>query len=114
MREPSIKSKRHSHSLWFVIPGSLMIVVGFGLMLSCSLGGRLDAATSIRLPIGFTTAAVGGLVLSRTLLGTFFLFAYALTALILTIREGGLTDPWIIPFLLLLTLCLPMAKRARR
>lgn len=100
--------------MWFVIPGALMILVGFWLMVSCSIGGRLSASNSIQLPIGFTTAAVGGLVLSRSLLGTFFLVCYVLTGLILTARERGLTDPMLIPFLVLLALCLPMARHARR
>ncbi len=100
--------------MWFVIPGALMILVGFWLMVSCSFGGRLSASDSIQLPVGFTTAAVGGLVLSRSLLGTFFLFCFALTGLILAAREQGLLSPILLPFILLLAICLPMAKHARR
>ena len=113
MRTPSTKPKRRENRLWFVIPGVLMILVGFWLMVSCSFGGRLSAAESIFLPVGLTTAAVGGLVLTRSLLGTFFLFCFALTGLILAAREQGLVSLMLLPFVLLIVLCLPMAKHAR-
>ncbi|MEO8614773.1 MAG: hypothetical protein ABI600_06500 [Luteolibacter sp.] len=114
MISTSQKSSRREKPLLFVIPAVLMLLAGFWLMLSCALGGRLNSASSLPLPVGFTIAAVGGLVLTRTLLGTFFLFAFSITAIILTARERGLTDPLLIPFIVLLGLCLPMARHARR
>ena len=83
-------------------------------MLSCSIGDRMDAAQALMIPLGFATAAIGAMILTRTLLATFFLFIYALTALILVSRHQGFFDLAILPFVALLLLCLPQAKYARR
>lgn len=108
------KNRRHTHQAsLFVALGAVMLVAGFGLMLSAALGGRLDSTSSLPLPIGFTTAAIGAMVLTRTPLGVFFLFIYAVAMLVLTITGPG----WLsVPFFIgvfLLALCLPLLKRAK-
>lgn len=107
--------KRHQQPApWlFVSLAILMLLGGFGLMLSAAFGGRLGSAEAIPLPVGFTTAAVGGLLLTRTPIAVFFLFLFALTGMIFAFRETGLLH--LVPYLfaLLLGLCLPLAKQAR-
>lgn len=114
MRNHTLKSKSREKPLLFVIPGVLMLLAGFGIMVACSLGGRMLAAESLPLPLGLATAAVGGMVLTRTMLATFFLFIFSLTVIILGIRDHGIMNPALIPFAILILLCLPMAKYARR
>lgn len=97
----------------FVALGAVMLLGGFGLMLSAAVGGRLSSEAALPLPVGFTTAAVGGLVLTRTPLGVFFLFIYALAMLILTLTgPGWRTAPFFIS-LALLALCFPLARHAK-
>ena len=114
MRNHTSKSRHREKPLLFVIPAVLMILAGFAIMVIFSLGGRMLAAESLPLPLGLATAAVGAMVLTRTKLATFFLFIFSLTVIILGIRDHGLVNPVLIPFVLLILLCLPMAKYARR
>lgn len=109
-----MNSKRRDKPLLFVLPGSLLLLSGTGIIVACGIAGRLDAAHALWIPIGMATAAIGAMVLTRTLLATFFLFIYALTALIIVICQQGFTTPIMIPFIVLLGICLPMAKFARK
>ena len=109
-----MKSKKPNKPLLFVIPAVLMLLTGFGILVRCSVGERLDAAHALMIPLGFATAAIGAMTLTRTLLATFFLFVYSIVALIVGIRLHGAANPFLIPFILLLVLCLPQAKYARR
>jgi hypothetical protein len=104
---------RKSRPQLFVSLGVFMLLGGFGLMLSAALGGRLGSAEAFSLPLGFTAAAVGGMLLTRTPLAVFFLFLFALAGLILALRETGLQHPAPYLFAALLALCLPLAKRAK-
>ncbi|MGJ8642848.1 MAG: hypothetical protein ACSHX9_05530 [Luteolibacter sp.] len=97
-----------------MIPAAIMLISGFGVLVAYSFGGRFTAADSQLIPLGLTTVVVGAISLSRTLLSTFFLFVYAVTAVVLIIVEHGIAQPWLIPFVLLILLCLPQAKHARR
>lgn len=108
------KSGRRERPLLFVVPGVLLLLLGFGILLRCSIGERMDAAQALMIPLGFATAAIGAMVLTRTLLAIFFLFIYALTALVLILCHQGFASPAVLPFVALLVLCLPMAGSARR
>lgn len=110
----SSKSKRREKPLLFVVPGVLMLIIGFGVIIAYSLGGRFTAAGSELIPVALTTIVVGAMSLTRTLLSTFFLFAYAVTALVIVINQHGITEPWLIPFIALLALCVPQVKYASR
>jgi len=106
--------RRHQPTPWlFVSLAVLMLLGGFGLMLSAALGGRLGSAEAVSLPIGFTTAAVGGMLLTRTPIAVFFLFLFAITGMILAILETGFIHPAPYLFALLLSLCLPLKQNAR-
>ena len=109
-----MKFKRREKPLLFVIPGVLMILAGFGIMVVCSLGDRLGSAGSLPLPFAAALAAVGAMLLTRSLLATFFLFMFSLTVIIFGIRDHGVMNPVLLPFIVLILLCLPMAKYARR
>lgn len=106
--------RRQQPAPWlFVSLAILMLLGGFGLMLSAACGGRLGSAEAIPLPLGFTTAAVGGMLLTRTRIAVFFLFLFALAGMILGLRETSLLHPLPYLFALLLGLCLPLTKQAR-
>lgn len=105
--------RKRNRPLLFVIPGVAMLILGFGLMLSAALGGRLSSAEALPLPAGFTTAAVGAMLLTRTPLAVFFLFLFALAGLILALRLNGPLHPLPIGFVALLAYCLPLAKHAK-
>ena len=53
------KANRREKPLLFVIPGVLMLVFGFGVLLAYSFGGRFTAADSQLIPFGLTTIVVG-------------------------------------------------------
>lgn len=97
----------------FAAIGVAMLAAGFGLMLSSALGGRLSSASALPLPVGFATAAVGGMVLTGTPLAVFFLALYALAGLVLSIHEAGFFHPAAALFAVLIACCLPLAKRAQ-
>ena len=90
------------------------LLVGFGILVRCSVGDRMDAARALMIPLGFATAVIGAMVLTRSLLAVFFLFIYAVTALILILAYQGFANPAALPFGTLLILCLPMARSSRR
>ena len=98
----------------FVALGVVMILVGAYAMISCVTGGRLTAEESLALPFGFITVATGAMLLTRTAISVFFLFLYAVTILILGIINEGLLSPLNLVWLVLLSLCLPLAKNARK
>lgn len=114
MHESASYPKRPDRPLLFVIPGTLMLIFGFGVLLAYSFGDRYNSVEAPLIPLGLTTIVVGAMSLTRTLLSTFFLFVYALTALVIGIRHHGLAEPWLIPFVLLILLCLPQTKYGRR
>src|SRR5690606_1829815 len=66
-----------SRPLLFIAPGCIMLIAGFGLMLAAAVSGRLSSEAALPLPFGFTTAATGAMLLTRTPLAVFFLFIYA-------------------------------------
>lgn len=103
--------KRRPHL--FVALAVVMLLGGFGLMLSAVLGGRLDSMSALPLPIGFTTAAIGGMLLTRTPLAVFFLFLYALAMLILTLTGSGWRSAPFFIALFLILFCLPLARQAK-
>lgn len=107
------KPARRKRPHLFVAVGVAMLLTGFGLMLSAALGGRLASGAALPLPAGFATAAVGGMVLTRTPLAVFFFVIYSLAGLVLTIRQTGFLHP--VPFLFaaLIACCLPLAKQAQ-
>ena len=98
----------------FVALGTLMILVGTYFMLSCVLGGRLTPAEAFALPLGFATVAVGAMLLTRTAISVFFLFLYAMTAMIMGLIYEGFLTPQPLICLALLALCFPLAKHARK
>ncbi len=98
----------------FVILGILMILVGAYAMLSCVLGGRLNAAEAFPLPFGFITVAVGAMLLTRSAISVFFLFLYATTIMIMGIIYEGFLHPQPLICLVLLALCFPLAKNAKK
>lgn len=108
------KPRRDEKPRLFLVPGVLMLLVGFGILLRCSVGDRMDAAQALMIPLGFATAAIGAMVLTRSLIAVFFLFIYAVTALILILSHQGFASPTVLPFVALVILCLPMARYARR
>jgi len=108
-----MKRARKPRPHLFVALGVLMLLGGFGLMLSAAFGGRLGSDEAFPLPVGFTTAAVGGMLLTRSPLAVFFLFVFALAGTILALRETGLQHPVPYLFAALLALCLPLARQAR-
>jgi hypothetical protein len=97
----------------FVALGVAMLLAGFALMLTAVTGGRLGSNEAFPLPVGFTTAAVGGMLLTRTPLAVFFLAVFAIAGLILAPRETGWLHPVPALFAVLLACCLPLAKRAK-
>ena len=98
----------------FVILGTLMILIGAYFMLSCVLGGRLSPAEAFALPFGFSTVAVGAMLLTRSAISVFFLFLYAVTIMIMGIIYEGFLSPQPLICLVLLALCFPLAKHARK
>lgn len=98
----------------FPILGTLMILAGTYAMLSCVFGGRLSAEETMALPFGFITIATGAMLLTRTTIAVFFLFLYALTLLVLGMVHHGVMHLPHLAWLLLLGLCLPLAKRSRK
>ncbi len=109
---PHTMRKKKPHL--FVILGSLMIIVGSIAMLTCVFGGRLDPQDAMALPFGFTTVAVGSMLLTRSAISVFFLFLYAVTILIMGIIHDGFLTPQPLICLVLLALCFPLAKHARK
>ena len=109
-----MKSGRKKQPHLFVALGVLMMLVGAYAMISCVIGGRLSSGASLPLPFGFTTVAVGAMLLTRTPIAVFFLFVYAVTILILGIIHDGLMSPLNVIWLVLLGLCLPLAKHAKK
>lgn len=112
MTSPRKKRRSHRPAL-FAIPGVTMILIGFGLMLSVALGGRLDSAAALPLPVGFTTAAAGAMLLTRTPLAVFFFLIYTLAGLVLSIREFGWLHFLPFVFVALAAYSLPLARHAR-
>ena len=98
----------------FIALGVIMILVGAYAMLSCVTGGRLTAEQAQLLPFGFTTVAVGAMLLTRSLISVFFLFLYATTIMIMGIIHNGFLSPQPIICLALLALCFPLAKHAKK
>lgn len=110
---PARRKRPSRQPALFVVPGLAMLVIGFGLMLSVALGGRLDSAAAMPLPVGFTTAATGAMLLTRTPLAVFFLFIYTIAGLVLSIREFGWLHFLPAVFVILTLACLPLARRAK-
>ena len=108
----SKKKKKQPHL--FVIIGMLMIFVGAYAMFSCVVGGRLSPEQALPLPFGFTTVAMGAMLLTRSAISVFFLFLYALTIMILGIIYDGFLSPQPLLCLALLALCFPLAKHAKK
>ena len=108
-----MKAKPPERTRLFIVLGVAMLLAGFALMLSSSLSGRLASAAALPLPVGFATATVGGMVLTRTPIAVFFLAVYALAGLCLSLRETGFIHPVPILFTVLIACCLPLAKRAK-
>lgn len=110
---PLVMKKNQSRPWLFYMVAPALIIGGFALMLHAATGGRLGSAQSLHLPIGFTTAAIGGLLLSRSPIAVFFLFLYALTGLVLSLREVGPSAliPWVYLFLLLLAI--PLTRQTK-
>lgn len=69
-----------------------MIVVGAFMMLSCVVGGRLFAGDALMLVGGFTTVAVGSLLLTQHALALFFYFCYVAAIAILQLPRDGLAS----------------------
>lgn len=109
-----MKIKRGEKPLLFVVPGVLLILAGFSIMISFSLGERLGSVASSSLSFAAALAAVGAMLLTRTLLSVFFLFIFSVVVVFFGIREYGILNPVVVPFVVLILLCLPMAKYARR
>lgn len=110
---PTQRKRKNRGAPLFVVPGIAMLVIGFGLMLSAALGGRLDSAAALPLPVGFTTAAAGAMLLTRTPLAVFFFFIYAIAGLVLSIREFGWLHFLPAVFVILALACLPLARQAK-
>lgn len=98
----------------FVILGVLMIIVGTYAMLSCVFGGRLSQAEAFSLPFGFITVAMGSMLLTRSAISVFFLFLYAVTIMIMGMIHDGFLTPKPLICLVLLGLCFPLAKNAKK
>jgi uncharacterized membrane protein YwaF len=111
--KPRPKTRRTRKARWFVIPGVLMLVIGVGLMLSCAFGGRLSADQALPLPLGFTTAATGAMLLTRSPLAIFFLAIYSTALLGLGIHYAGLVNPATLTAIPLLVLCLPLRQHTK-
>ena len=109
-----MKSKRGEKPLLFVIPGALLILACFGIMATYSLGERLGSDASSLLSFAAALAAVGAMLLTRTVLSVFFLFIFSVVVLFFGIRDHGILSPVVLPFVVLVFLCLPMLKHARR
>lgn len=102
-----------SRPLLFIAPGTIMLIAGFGFMLAAAVGGRLSSEAALPLPFGFTTAATGAMLLTRTPLAVFFLVIYATAVLIIAYREVGFLHPVPLIYVALIAYCLPLAKRAK-
>ncbi|MCB1129598.1 MAG: hypothetical protein KDN05_00615 [Verrucomicrobiae bacterium] len=102
-----------SRPLLFIAPGCIMLIAGFGLMLAAAVSGRLSSEAALPLPFGFTTAATGAMLLTRTPLAVFFLFIYAAAVLVIACREVGFLHPVPLLYLALIGYCLPLAKHAK-
>ncbi|MCP5537110.1 MAG: hypothetical protein H7A51_12895 [Akkermansiaceae bacterium] len=98
----------------FVALGVLMMIVGTVAMGTCIFGGRLSPGESFALPFGFVTVAVGAMLLTRSAISVFFLFLYAITILVINIVHGDFLNPLPVSCLILLGLCFPLAKNARK
>lgn len=107
------KKRRIHRPALFAIPGAAMILIGFGFMLSAALGGRLGSEAALPLPFGFTTAATGAMLLTRTPLAVFFLFIYATAVLVIACREVGCLHPVTVLYAALIAYCLPLARNAK-
>lgn len=97
----------------FVALGVAMVLAGVVLMLSAAIGGRLGSAGALPLPVGFATAATGGMVLTRTPLAVFFLAVHAVAGLVFSLRATGFIHPVPMLFAALIACCLPLAKHAK-
>ncbi len=97
----------------FVVPGIIMLIAGFGFMLAAAVGGRLSSEAALPLPFGFTTAATGGMLLTRTPLAVFFLFIYAVAVLVIACREVSFLHPVPLLYLVLIAYCLPLLRHAK-
>lgn len=109
-----MKTKRSEKPLLFVIPAVLLILGGFGIMVAYSLGDRMGSVASSLLSFATALAAVGAMLLTRTVLSVFFLFVFSVVVLFFGIRDHGFLNPVVPPFIVLVFLCLPMVKHARR
>ncbi len=102
-----------SRPLMFVAPGTIMLIAGFGFMVAAAVGGRLSSEAALPLPFGFTTAATGAMLLTRTPLAVFFLFIYAVAVLIISSRDVGFLHPVPLLYFALISYCLPLARHAK-
>ena len=98
----------------FVILGIVMILIGTYAMLSCVMGGRISPTEAFPLPFGFTTVAMGAMLLTRTAISVFFLFLYAVTIMIMGIVHDGFLTSQPLICLVLLGLCFPLTKHAKK
>lgn len=108
-----MKRPRKPRPHLFVALGVLMLLAGFGLMLGAAFGGRLGSDEAFLLPVGFTTAAVGGMLLTRTPLAVFFLLVFSLCGLVLSLRETGPVHLLPATFALLIVCCIPLSRHTR-
>jgi hypothetical protein len=97
----------------FITVGVLMIVVGAALMLHRVTGGRLSAEASIQLVVGFTTVALGAMLLTESAIAVFFYFLYVLSFLIVQINQSGILSPGSLGMIAMFILGIVLAKSLR-
>lgn len=103
-----MRAKKKTHIFAFV--GVLLIVIGSALMLHRVMGERLYAAGAIQLVTGFSSVAVGAMLLTRSGISVFFYFLFVLAIALVQLPVVGFMSFDLLVVLVLLVVGVLMVK----
>jgi hypothetical protein len=107
---------RRKRSKIFGMVALILMGIGTALILHRVLGERLPAAGAVQMVTGFTSVAVGSMLLSRHPIAVFFYFCFVFAIAILQLPEAGLMsiDALVVLVLFLIGCLLVRALPGRR
>lgn len=106
--------KRTASRKLFIVLGSLMMIVGFALMLIPVMQGQRLPASDPRLLTGFITVVTGAMLLTKSGIAVFFYFLYSLSFLIFQIRHHGVLSWGALGMLVILLMGIMLVKNLQR
>ncbi len=105
--------RKKQHPL-FVSIGVLMIIAGTSMILYRVTGDRIGSSAAMLLVTGFTSAAVGAMLLTRSPTAVFFYALFSLSALFLHATATSFLHPLNLLPLVMLLLTIPLIKALPR